>query len=53
MKVKQRMELDRSLELYRFHWEENNSPTREYYLHKFSKLMDKAVKKMRLILFIK
>lgn len=39
--------------LYQFHWKKNHSPTREYYLQKFSKLMDEAMMELRVILLTK
>ncbi|XP_026381618.1 uncharacterized protein LOC113276253 [Papaver somniferum] len=50
---KTRSELENCCRLYRFHFKENHSPTREYYLQKFSWLMTRDLKKLRLILFIK
>ncbi|RZC66618.1 hypothetical protein C5167_010309 [Papaver somniferum] len=50
---KARQELYKFYDLYRFHFEENNSQTREYYLQKFGKLMDRARQKYILILFIR
>ncbi|KAI3962559.1 hypothetical protein MKW92_014448 [Papaver armeniacum] len=50
---KTRENLENFRYLYRFHFNENHSQTRDYYLQKFSKLMNEAMMKLREILFIK
>ncbi|KAI3888973.1 hypothetical protein MKX03_028772 [Papaver bracteatum] len=50
---KTRENLEKLRCLYQFHWKTNHSPTRHYYLRKFSELVFEAKEKLREILFIK